>query len=188
MTQRELVLFRLDELGISCELTEHPAVFTIEEMQKLGIGQKGEICKNLFLRDAKGKRHFLVTLPGGRQADLARPAAAARLFPPELCVGGKARTVSRTASGGGDPARCPQRPRGGGRSCFRAFAGAISAAGRAPQRQHRDGLDDLCRNPPGGGGKRQPDHAGGSLKTDGPPQKGRPAWNGRILRWFQSKR
>lgn len=24
MTQRELVLFRLDELGISCELTEHP--------------------------------------------------------------------------------------------------------------------------------------------------------------------
>ena len=53
MTQRELVLSRLDELGISCELTEHPAVFTIEEIQKLGIGQKGEICKNLFLRDAK---------------------------------------------------------------------------------------------------------------------------------------
>ena len=48
MTQRELVLFRLDELGISCELTEHPAVFTIEEMQKLGIGQRGRSAKISF--------------------------------------------------------------------------------------------------------------------------------------------
>lgn len=71
MTQREMVLQRLDELGISYELDEHPAVFTIEEMKRLGIDQKGEVCKNLFLRDAKGRRHFLVTVPGECRVDLA---------------------------------------------------------------------------------------------------------------------
>ena len=70
MSQRDQVLRRLDELGISYELTEHPAVFTIDEMKALGIDQKGEVCKNLFLRDARGKRHFLVVIPGEQQVDL----------------------------------------------------------------------------------------------------------------------
>ena len=37
---------------------------------------KGSVCKNLFLRDAKGRQHFLVVLPGDRQADLGALAAA----------------------------------------------------------------------------------------------------------------
>ena len=70
MTEREKVFARLEELGIPCEVTEHPAVFTIDEMDSLGITAKGEVCKNLFLRDAKGKRHFLVVVPGETRADL----------------------------------------------------------------------------------------------------------------------
>ncbi|HEX3000649.1 MAG TPA: prolyl-tRNA synthetase associated domain-containing protein, partial [Armatimonadota bacterium] len=31
----------------------------------------GEICKNLFLRDAKGRNHYLVLIPGHKQADLS---------------------------------------------------------------------------------------------------------------------
>ena len=71
---REQVFARLEELGIPYEVTEHPAVFTIEEMQQLGVTRKGTVCKNLFLRDAKGKRHFLVVLPGEKRADLGRIA------------------------------------------------------------------------------------------------------------------
>ena len=69
MTEREKVFARLEELGIPCEVTEHPAVFTIDEMDSLGITAKGEVCKNLFLRDAKGKRHFLVVVPGETRAE-----------------------------------------------------------------------------------------------------------------------
>ena len=64
----------LDGMGISYEVEEHAPVFTIDEMRELGI--KGSVCKNLFLRDAKGRQHFLVVLPGDRQADLGALAAA----------------------------------------------------------------------------------------------------------------
>lgn len=56
--------------GRRYELIEHPAVFTIEEMDKLGITLSGEVCKNLFLRDAKGRRHFLVVVQKDKHADL----------------------------------------------------------------------------------------------------------------------
>lgn len=71
MTEREKVFTRLDELGVAYEVTEHPAVFTIDEMDTLGITAKGEVCKNLFLRDAKGKRHFLVVISGETRANLS---------------------------------------------------------------------------------------------------------------------
>lgn len=72
MTEREKVFARLEELGVSYEVTEHPAVFTIGEMDALGLTAKGEVCKNLFLRDAKGRRHFLVVVPGRRAPTCAR--------------------------------------------------------------------------------------------------------------------
>ena len=73
MTPPELYAY-LDGMGISYEVEEHAPVFTIDEMREMGI--KGSVCKNLFLRDAKGRQHFLVVLPGDRQADLGALAAA----------------------------------------------------------------------------------------------------------------
>ena len=70
MTEREKVFARLEELGVSYEVTEHPAVFTIGEMDALGLTAKGEVCKNLFLRDDKKRRYYLVAIDGGRTADL----------------------------------------------------------------------------------------------------------------------
>ena len=60
----------LNEKGIPYEAVEHEAVFTMEEMERAGINAHGCICKNLFLRDAKGKQHFLVTVPDERRVDL----------------------------------------------------------------------------------------------------------------------
>lgn len=70
MSDRKAALARLDALGIPYELTEHPAVFTIEEMEQLGLTRGGMVCKNLFLRDAKGRRHFLVVIPSDCRADI----------------------------------------------------------------------------------------------------------------------
>lgn len=60
----------LDEKGINYGWAEHQAVFTIAEMEELGLESMDEIAKNLFLRDQKGKRHFLVVIKGEKQADL----------------------------------------------------------------------------------------------------------------------
>ena len=70
MSERDRVLRKLDEMGVVYEMEEHPAVYTIDEMDTLGIGARGTVVKNLFLRDANGKRHFLVILSPDKQANL----------------------------------------------------------------------------------------------------------------------
>lgn len=60
----------LTEKGILFEKMEHEAVFTMEDMDRVGITGKGTVCKNLFLRDAKGKNHYLVTVPEETRVDL----------------------------------------------------------------------------------------------------------------------
>ncbi len=66
----DAVYEKLGELGVKYERLDHPAVYTMDEMYSLGIFGKGVIGKNLFLRDNKGKRHFLVFLYGNKHADL----------------------------------------------------------------------------------------------------------------------
>lgn len=68
----EEVLKKLNELQIQYDMVEHIPVYTIEEMENLGPDYfKGaHICKNLFLRDAKGKRHFLVIIGQDKKADI----------------------------------------------------------------------------------------------------------------------
>lgn len=60
----------LENKGIQYRILEHPAVYTMAEMEQLGIFREGRVCKNLFLRDQKGKQHFLVSLPEEKQVDL----------------------------------------------------------------------------------------------------------------------
>ena len=60
----------LEEKNIPFEWVEHKAVYTIEEMEELGLEDMNEIAKNLFLRDQKGKRHFLVVIRADKQANL----------------------------------------------------------------------------------------------------------------------
>jgi Ala-tRNA(Pro) deacylase len=49
---------------------DHPAVYTVEEADRLVPELSAAKTKNLFLRDDKGKRHFLVVVPGHKQVDL----------------------------------------------------------------------------------------------------------------------
>lgn len=67
---KQKVYNSLKELNIDYFVSDHKAVFTIDEMNSIGIGHNGIIAKNLFLRDAKGKRHFLVTIRHDKKVDL----------------------------------------------------------------------------------------------------------------------
>jgi Ala-tRNA(Pro) deacylase len=61
----------LDGLGISYDKFEHPAVFTVEEADRHCGHLQGGRTKNLFLRNKKGKRHYLVVLDSDKQVDIA---------------------------------------------------------------------------------------------------------------------
>ena len=68
--QKQRVYDALDKLKIKYEVVEHEPVHTMEDMDRLGLPEKGTLCKNLFLRDSKGKRHFLVTCDEKKPVDL----------------------------------------------------------------------------------------------------------------------
>lgn len=70
MMDRPAVLARLAELGISYEERQHEAVYSMAEMEAAAIDCLGPVCKNLFLKDDKGRQHFLVVLAEDKRADL----------------------------------------------------------------------------------------------------------------------
>lgn len=62
----------LDELAIPYTRHDHPAVFTCEEADKYDLQIPGGHTKNLFLRNRKGDKHFLVIIPSTKMVDLKK--------------------------------------------------------------------------------------------------------------------
>ena len=60
----------LAALGISFERYEHPPVATALEADEHWSGIDAAHCKNLFLRNQKGNRHYLVIVKHPKRADL----------------------------------------------------------------------------------------------------------------------
>ncbi|MGB0845764.1 MAG: prolyl-tRNA synthetase associated domain-containing protein [Thiolinea sp.] len=60
----------LQQHDIRYQRTDHAAVYTCEEADRLLPDLPGAKTKNLFLRDRKGKRHFLVVVSGEKSVDL----------------------------------------------------------------------------------------------------------------------
>src|SRR5512144_1652126 len=56
--------------GIDAPRHSHPPVMTVAESERLVPKLPGAKTKNLFLRDKKGVRHFLVTVPHSLAVDL----------------------------------------------------------------------------------------------------------------------
>ena len=97
--QKQKVYDALDKLNIKYEVVEHEPVYTMEDMDRLGLPEKGTLCKNLFLRDSKGRRHFLVTCEESKKVDLkalGRQLGGGNL---RLCVGGAPGEVSGAEAG-----------------------------------------------------------------------------------------
>lgn len=60
----------LENLGIPYQRFDHPPVFTVEESKVHCLNIPGGHSKNLFLRNEKGDRHYLVTVEGDKTVDL----------------------------------------------------------------------------------------------------------------------
>ena len=70
MTKRGKVQQVLDDLGIGYEVYEHPPVPTVEDALPYWKEIDATHCKNLFFRNHKGNRHYLVILRHDRQLNI----------------------------------------------------------------------------------------------------------------------
>ena len=64
------VYARLDALGIAFTRHEHPPVATADEAEVHWAAIDAMHFKNLFMRNQKGNRHYLVIVRHGKRADL----------------------------------------------------------------------------------------------------------------------
>ena len=60
----------LDTHRVAYARHDHPAVYTVEEADRLVPDLPGAKTKNLFLRDDKGRRHFLVLVKSDKRVNL----------------------------------------------------------------------------------------------------------------------
>lgn len=60
----------LDDLRISFLEYKHQPFFTCEDAEALTASPDACQCKNLFLRNRKGDKHFLLIIPANKQANL----------------------------------------------------------------------------------------------------------------------
>lgn len=60
----------LKEQKIEHEITEHKAVFNMEEMDSIELPYPKWNAKNLFVRDDKKRNYYLITVKGDKRVDL----------------------------------------------------------------------------------------------------------------------
>ncbi len=60
----------LTERGIAYEVTEHEAVYNMEELEAVALPYPEWDAKNLFVRDDKRRGYYLITVRGDRRVDL----------------------------------------------------------------------------------------------------------------------
>ncbi len=70
MNGQEKLYEILDELNIEFNYHEHPPVATINEARKYWKNIETTHCKNIFFRNHKGNRHYLVILNSEQQLDI----------------------------------------------------------------------------------------------------------------------
>lgn len=82
MTNKEKTLKVLNDLGISYQLIEHNICKTMQDLVDEGVTSHGKVYKNLFLRNAKGNQHFVLSLDVDKEIniqDVAKMIGSTRL-------------------------------------------------------------------------------------------------------------
>ena len=70
MNGQQIVYDFLDSNNISYEYIEHPAAPTIDIAKQYVGGDSVVLCKNLFFRNHKGNKHYLVIMDSSHQMDI----------------------------------------------------------------------------------------------------------------------
>ena len=70
MNKKETLQY-LDQLGIEYEIIEHQTVFNMAEMEEISLPHPESDAKNLFVRDDKKRKYYLLTVKGDKRVNLA---------------------------------------------------------------------------------------------------------------------
>lgn len=60
----------LNSLGIRYEITEHGAVYNMEDLSSVALPYPEADAKNIFVRDDKKRNYYLITVKGDTRVDL----------------------------------------------------------------------------------------------------------------------
>ena len=71
MTKEEIYNF-IKGKNLWYEITEHKAVFNMDEMSEIEMPYPEYDAKNLFVRDDKKKNYYLITVRGNKKVDLKK--------------------------------------------------------------------------------------------------------------------
>ncbi|MBQ6841533.1 MAG: prolyl-tRNA synthetase associated domain-containing protein [Bacilli bacterium] len=71
MTKEEIYNF-LNNKNISYEITEHGAVYNMEDLSAVELPYPDSDAKNLFVRDDKRLNYYLITVKGSKRVDLKK--------------------------------------------------------------------------------------------------------------------
>lgn len=76
MSGQPIVYETLDKMGITYRKTEHRAIFSREDVtpEEEYLWEGYKVSKNLFLRNAKGDKHYLAVTTVDKKADLKKLA------------------------------------------------------------------------------------------------------------------
>jgi Ala-tRNA(Pro) deacylase len=67
---KNVVLAFLDDLQIDYDFYQHKAAYTMQDIKDFDQNRDAVYCKNLFLRNANGKQHYLAVVIGDKRVDL----------------------------------------------------------------------------------------------------------------------
>ena len=90
---------RLDDLCIAYARYEHPPIASAEAGERYWSGIEAAHCKNLFMRNQKGTKHYLVILQYQKRADLR--AVADQIGDGKLSFGSPERLMKHLGLGPG---------------------------------------------------------------------------------------
>lgn len=68
--EKQEIYHYLTASGVPFEVTEHQAVYTMEELAQIPMAHPEAEAKNLFVRDDKKQHYYLITVPGDKRVDL----------------------------------------------------------------------------------------------------------------------
>lgn len=69
MNKQELYTY-LTAMNIPFEVTEHAAVYTMEDLAQIPLPHPEAEAKNLFVRDDKKQHYYMITVPGEKRVEL----------------------------------------------------------------------------------------------------------------------
>ena len=71
MNKKEVYEF-INKRNIWYEITEHEAVFSMDELSKVEVPYPEYVAKNLFVFDDKKRNYYLITVRGNKRVDLKK--------------------------------------------------------------------------------------------------------------------